>query len=215
MDACGCLASDLEQYRQKEESQQTESKNLTSQSQAMMSLQLQLQSTVVKAQAKAIDLELRKLDAQQATEHLSYVQVRHSVSMVRAKLSPHGCIQAYLPDSFFSIDNDPIRCLLLFKRLAFKSDLLGKYFDPSNSQRSDDSEEAIKFTQDTVQLTEVHRGLFPPFPTTTDNLAEAWIHGNRSASECFGWPIWHASLLCIWSDVQPQTSSSWAISITT
>ena len=54
----------------------SESRNLSSQSQAMMSLNLQLRSTVMKSQAKAIDLDLRKLDAAQATERLNYVQVR-------------------------------------------------------------------------------------------------------------------------------------------
>jgi dynactin 1 len=67
--------SDLEQLRHREESQLSESRNLSSQSQAMMSLNLQLRSTVMKSQAKAIDLDLRKLDATQAIERLNYVQV--------------------------------------------------------------------------------------------------------------------------------------------
>jgi dynactin 1 len=67
----------------------------------------------MKSQAKAIDLELRKLDASQATERLTYVQ-------------------AYLPDSFFKTENDPISCLLLFKRLSFKSKLILKHLDQSN-----------------------------------------------------------------------------------
>jgi dynactin 1 len=70
------IFSDLEQLRHREESQLSETRNLSSQSQAMMSLNLQLRSTVMKSQAKAIDLELRKLDATQATERLTYVQVR-------------------------------------------------------------------------------------------------------------------------------------------
>lgn len=105
--------SDLEQLRHREESQISESRNLSSQSQAMMSLNLQLRSTVMKSQAKAIDLELRKLDASQATERLTYVQ-------------------AYLPDSFFKTENDPISCLLLFKRLSFKSKLILKHLDQNN-----------------------------------------------------------------------------------
>lgn len=107
------LQNDLEQLRHREESQLSESRNLSSQSQAMMSLNLQLRSTVMKSQAKAIDLELRKLDATQATERLTYVQ-------------------AYLPDSFFKTENDPISCLLLFKRLSFKSKLILKHLDQSN-----------------------------------------------------------------------------------
>lgn len=68
--------SDLEQLREHQATQDTESQSLTSQSQAMLSLNLKLQSTVLKSQVKAIDLELRKLEAQQAAEHLSIVKVR-------------------------------------------------------------------------------------------------------------------------------------------
>ncbi|KAI8092701.1 dynein associated protein-domain-containing protein [Halteromyces radiatus] len=107
------LQSDLERLRHKQESQQTEKQDLSSQSQAMMSLNMQLQSTVMKAQAKAIDLELRKLDAMQATDKLSY-------------------IQPYLPDVFFKTENDAISCFLLFKRLVFKSELIIKHLDQNH-----------------------------------------------------------------------------------
>src|SRR6202012_3534033 len=83
---------------------------LGSQSQAMLSLNLQLQSTAMKAQAKAIDLELRKLEAMQANDNLTLVQ-------------------PYLPDGFFRTENDSIQCLLLFKRLSFKSDLVNKHLE--------------------------------------------------------------------------------------
>ncbi|KAI8329056.1 dynein associated protein-domain-containing protein [Chlamydoabsidia padenii] len=107
------LQSDLERLRHKEESQQSERQDLSSQSQAMMSLNMQLQSTVMKAQAKAIDLELRKLDAMQATDRLAY-------------------IQPYLPDAFFKTENDAISCFLLFKRLVFKSELIIKHLDQNH-----------------------------------------------------------------------------------
>ncbi|KAF9571027.1 hypothetical protein EC968_001114 [Mortierella alpina] len=100
------LQSDLEQLRQKE----TTGPGLGSQSQAMLSLNLQLQSTAMKAQAKAIDLELRKLDALQANDNLMLVQ-------------------PYLPDGFFRTENDSIQCLLLFKRLSFKSELMNKHLE--------------------------------------------------------------------------------------
>ncbi|RKP34142.1 dynein associated protein-domain-containing protein, partial [Dimargaris cristalligena] len=105
------LQSDLSDLRSRQAEQQTEAQELTSQSQAMLSLNMQLQSTVMKAQAKAIDLELRKLEAQQATEHLHF-------------------LEPYLPATFFQHENNAIRCLLLFKRLAFKSRLLTKQLDP-------------------------------------------------------------------------------------
>ena len=41
----------------------------------MLDLNIKLQSRVLKAQAKQIDLELRKLDATQALENLGFVQV--------------------------------------------------------------------------------------------------------------------------------------------
>jgi dynactin 1 len=107
------LQNDLEQLRHKEVSQQSEKRTLSSQSQAMMSLNMQLQSTVMKAQAKSIDLELRKLDAAQANDRLSY-------------------IQPYLPDSFFKTENDAISCVLLYKRLVFKAELIIKHLDQNH-----------------------------------------------------------------------------------
>ncbi|GAN11005.1 dynactin [Mucor ambiguus] len=107
------LQNDLEQLRHKEVSQQSEKQTLSSQSQAMMSLNMQLQSTVMKAQAKSIDLELRKLDAAQANDRLSY-------------------IQPYLPDSFFKTENDAISCVLLYKRLVFKAELIIKHLDQNH-----------------------------------------------------------------------------------
>ncbi|KAG9326764.1 hypothetical protein KVV02_008654 [Mortierella alpina] len=114
------LQSDLEQLRQKE----TTGPGLGSQSQAMLSLNLQLQSTAMKAQAKAIDLELRKLDALQANDNLMLVQ-------------------PYLPDGFFRTENDSIQCLLLFKRLSFKSELMNKHLEQQYGI-------AEKITQNTI-----------------------------------------------------------------
>jgi dynactin 1 len=135
-DSSSIISSDLEELRQKEESQASEKHNLSSQSQAMMSLNLQLQSTVMKAQAKSIDLELRKLDGAQATDRLGY-------------------IQPYLPDAFFKSENEPISCLLLFKRLVFKSDLIIKHLDqnhPISEKIVDD------VTENLVTVCEVSNG---------------------------------------------------------
>lgn len=102
------LQNDLESLRQKQAS--VNGGGLGSQSQAMLNLNLQLQSTAMKAQAKAIDLELRKLDALQANDNLMLVQ-------------------PYLPDGFFRTENDSIRSFLLFKRLAFKAELMNKHLE--------------------------------------------------------------------------------------
>ncbi|OZJ05690.1 hypothetical protein BZG36_01418 [Bifiguratus adelaidae] len=112
------LQSDLEQLRDKTETEVSERQKLNSQSQAMLSLNLQLQSTVMKAHAKAIDIDLRKLDVAQAHDELE-------------------CIRSYLPDAFIETENDPVQSLLLLKRMAFKADLIVKYLDPSSSTAED------------------------------------------------------------------------------
>ncbi|TIA80575.1 hypothetical protein E3P92_00578 [Wallemia ichthyophaga] len=102
------LQSDLDEMRQTQLQQATESEALTSQSQAMLSLNQKLQTTAHKSQAKAIDLDLKKLDAAQASEHLKIVQ-------------------NYLPTTFFeSGDADSANCLLFFQRCAFKSDIINQ-----------------------------------------------------------------------------------------
>lgn len=49
---------------------------MKSQSQAMLNLNLKLHSSVLKGQVKTIELDLRKLDANQAIERLSIIRVR-------------------------------------------------------------------------------------------------------------------------------------------
>ncbi|GAA5884799.1 hypothetical protein JCM3774_006769 [Rhodotorula dairenensis] len=102
------LQADLEKLRQHQATQETESQTLSSQSQAMLNLNLKLQSTVLKSQVKAIDLELRELEARQAKEHLDIVK-------------------PYLPPTFFEADSDAVDALLLFERIGAKVALLGRY----------------------------------------------------------------------------------------
>jgi dynactin 1 len=97
--------SDLDSVREQQTSALTEQKQLSSQTQAMLNLNLKLQNTVSKTQVKTIDLELRKLEAQQASERLNVV--KH-----------------YLPPSFFSADADAVDAFLFFDRLAHKSELI-------------------------------------------------------------------------------------------
>ncbi|KAI9468505.1 MAG: dynein associated protein-domain-containing protein [Benjaminiella poitrasii] len=106
------LQNDLQALRRKEQENASEKMTLSSQSQEMMSLNLQLQNTVIKVQAKQIDIELRKLETAQANDRLAM-------------------IQPYLPDSFFKTENDAISCLLLFKRMDYKSTLIVKHLDQS------------------------------------------------------------------------------------
>jgi dynactin 1 len=66
----------MDSLREQHVNQLSETHTLSSQSQAVLNLNLKLQSSATKAQSKTIDLELRKLEASQATDHLGIVQVR-------------------------------------------------------------------------------------------------------------------------------------------
>lgn len=57
---------------------ETEAEELTQRSRSMMDINMKLQISAAKAQNKTIDLELRRLEADQAMEQLSIVQVNLS-----------------------------------------------------------------------------------------------------------------------------------------
>ncbi|KAF2839724.1 hypothetical protein M501DRAFT_730540 [Patellaria atrata CBS 101060] len=98
------LQADLEDLRASKEISETEAQELASRSKAMMEMNRQLQSSAAHSKIKTIDMELRKLEAQEAAEHLAIVQL-------------------FLPEAFQS-ERDSILALLRFKRIAFKSNLL-------------------------------------------------------------------------------------------
>jgi dynactin 1 len=98
------LQTDLEDMRASHAVTETESEQLNSRSRAMMDLNLKLQVSAAKTQVKTIDLELRRLDAQEASEHLAIVQL-------------------FLPETFLA-DRDSVLALLRFKRVEFKANLL-------------------------------------------------------------------------------------------
>ncbi|KAI9665660.1 MAG: hypothetical protein M1821_003594 [Bathelium mastoideum] len=83
---------------------ETEAADLNERSKAMMDLNMKLQISASKTQVKTIDLELRRLDAQEAAEHLAIVQL-------------------FLPDAF-QTERDSVLALLRFKRIAFKAQLI-------------------------------------------------------------------------------------------
>ena len=98
------MQSDLEDMRASQQITETEANDMTHRSKAMMDLNLRLQASASKAQVKAIDLELRKMESQESSEHLAIVQL-------------------FLPEQF-KIERDSIRALLRFKRIRFKANLM-------------------------------------------------------------------------------------------
>ncbi|GAA6009177.1 hypothetical protein JCM11491_005782 [Sporobolomyces phaffii] len=111
-DAVVSLQSDIEDLRRQQSTQATESESLSTQSQAMLNLNLKLKTSVLKSQVKAIDLELRKLEARQASEHLAMVK-------------------PYLLPAFFESDADAVDALLFFERLAYKANLVSHSIEQS------------------------------------------------------------------------------------
>lgn len=98
------MQSDLEDIRASQQISETEANELSHRSRAMMDLNMRLQVSASKAQVKAIDLELGKMEAQESSEHLAIVQL-------------------LLPESFKS-ERDSVQALLRFRRIGFKANMM-------------------------------------------------------------------------------------------
>lgn len=83
---------------------EAEADELTDRSRAMEDLNLKLQHSAAKAQVKSVDVELARLEAQEAEDHLNIVQ-------------------EFLPDEYKS-EKDSVLAFLRLKRVAFKARLL-------------------------------------------------------------------------------------------
>ena len=103
-DLVTAMQSDLEDMRASQQVSETKANELSSRSRGMMDLNMRLQVSASKAQVKAIDLELGKMEAQEASEHLAIVQL-------------------FLPDSLNS-ERDSVQVLLRFRRINFKANLM-------------------------------------------------------------------------------------------
>lgn len=97
------LQTDIDELRRSREISELEAHEMSSKSRAMMDLNLKLQSSATKTQLKAIDLELGKMRAEQASLHLEIVQL-------------------FIPETF-ELDKKPILALLCFKRIRSKAQL--------------------------------------------------------------------------------------------
>jgi dynactin 1 len=117
------LTSDLQDLEASKQISESEAAELSSKSKAMVDLNQRLQSSAAKTQVKTIDLELRKLDAMEASEHLQIVQL-------------------FLPESFQN-ERDSVLAFLRFKRVQFKAKLVHDFIKEriaSFGARGDDEE---------------------------------------------------------------------------
>ncbi|KAF2668587.1 hypothetical protein BT63DRAFT_373754 [Microthyrium microscopicum] len=98
------LQSDLDDMRSSKEISEQEAQNLEHSSRAIMDMNRQLQASATSATVKAIDIEIQKLEAAQASDQLSIVQL-------------------FVPEAF-NTEKDSILAYLRFKRVSFKARLL-------------------------------------------------------------------------------------------
>ncbi|KAG1848525.1 dynein associated protein-domain-containing protein [Suillus subalutaceus] len=99
------MQGELDFMRSATQTAQHESATAAHQTATMMSLNLKLQSSAAKNQAKAVDLEIKKLEARERGELL-------------------GIVQPYLPQQYVESDSDATSCYLFFARLGYKTDLI-------------------------------------------------------------------------------------------
>lgn len=100
------MQSDLEDMRASQQITETEANELANRSKAMMDLNMKLQVSASKAQVKAIDVELGKMEAQESVEHLAIVQ-------------------RFLPETFETgTERNSVLAYLRFRRIRFRSDLM-------------------------------------------------------------------------------------------
>lgn len=103
-DLVSTMQSDLEDMRASQQITESEANDLTNRSKAMMDLNMKLQLSASKAQTKAIDVELGKMEAYESAEHLAIVE-------------------RFLPEAFGTQKNS-VLAYMRFRRLRFRADLM-------------------------------------------------------------------------------------------
>lgn len=110
------LQGDLEEMRATQQISEAEANDLTTRSRSMMDLNTKLQASVAKAQTKTIDVELGRMDAEEAIQHLSILKL-------------------YLPE-YFEGEKNSVLALLRFKRVGFKASLMNNAIRERMSEQS-------------------------------------------------------------------------------
>lgn len=100
------LQADLEDMRASQQITEAEATDLTTRSRAMMDLNMKLQASVAKAQTRSIDVELNRMDAEEAAQHLAIVKL-------------------YLPE-YYEGERNSVLALLRFKRVSFKANVMNQ-----------------------------------------------------------------------------------------
>ncbi|KAJ6073186.1 hypothetical protein N7467_011271 [Penicillium canescens] len=110
------LQTDLEDMRATQQISEAEATDLTTRSRAMMDLNMKLQASASKAQTKSIDMELSRMESEEAAQHLSMVKL-------------------YLPE-YFDGERNSVQALLRFKRVGFKATIISSTIRDRGSENS-------------------------------------------------------------------------------
>ncbi|KAL4874677.1 dynein associated protein-domain-containing protein [Aspergillus karnatakaensis] len=110
------LQADLEDMRASQQITEAEATDLTARSRAMMDLNLKLQSSVAKAQTKTIDIELKRIEAEEDAQHLSVVKL-------------------YLPE-YYEGERYSVLALLRFKRVSSKASVMNSIIEGMVSEQA-------------------------------------------------------------------------------
>lgn len=110
------LQADLEDMRASQQITEAEATDLTARSRAVMDLNLKLQSSASKAQTKTIDIELKRIESEEDTQHLSIVKM-------------------YLPE-YFEGERNSVLALLRFKRVSSKASLMNSTVEAMVSEQA-------------------------------------------------------------------------------
>ncbi|KAJ1896591.1 hypothetical protein LPJ81_004708 [Coemansia sp. IMI 209127] len=148
-DLVSSLQSDVQRLREREQAQATEAATVSSRTQEMESLSLQLRSTILKTKAKTIDLEMRRLEADQATEQLQLTA-------------------PFLPDHFYRSENEALKALLAFKRLEAKGSILCTQLEQEEKTDAAISDSFVATAEIRTLLAQLsgYAGLFVSFLST-------------------------------------------------
>ncbi|KAJ1872717.1 hypothetical protein LPJ55_002875 [Coemansia sp. RSA 990] len=117
-DLVAALQADVARLREREQTQASEAADAALQAQEALSRNLQLRSSALRSRAAAVDLELRKLDAEQAAARLEMTE-------------------PFLP-AHFGTDADAISTVLAFRRVAAKADIVCRQLEQDTDVISDD-----------------------------------------------------------------------------
>ena len=118
------MQNDLEDMRASRQISETEANELSNRSRAMLDLNRRLQVSASKAQVKAIDVELGKMEARESSEHLAIVQL-------------------FLPESFTS-ERDSVQAFLRLRRIGFKANMMHHFIkERMNGQATPNQDDDI------------------------------------------------------------------------